>query len=418
MLECFFMKKKAAVRLVSWSFFDFAAKFFTLNIVTVNFVVWLTVEKQVANIFYGLAFGLSSLIVLLLSPLVGKISDLTGKKREIFSFLIAISSIFIVFLGFTDNPVWALIFFALANLAIQLGVIVYNALIVAVAPAGKIGFVSGFGKMVGFAGAVLILVFSPSFLETYGYHPLFWTSGLLLFLFSLPCMILVKEKKVESSDKIRRLVSFQKLVLNFKSTLQRLKILCKLPGVKNLLIASFFILCPLNALILFLVVYLEGVFGLGAAERAVVIIWANASALFGSIVFGSLGDRIGYKKTIYISFFPMFLGFIFVALMTAKKHSYYLGVLFGLIYGAIMSVPRALAVTLVSEKEVGEFFGFFAWMGYLAAFAGPLVWGVIDLSLGFMGDLRYRIAIILLGLFIFPSLYYFKRVPEKGGKNG
>lgn len=407
------MKIKAVVKLVSWSFFDFAAKFFTLNIITVNFVAWLTVEKGVANIFYGLAFGLSSLVVLLLSPLVGKVSDLTGKKREIFSFFIVISAIFVVFLGFTHKPALALVFFALANLAIQLAVIVYNALITVVAPAGKVGFVSGFGKMVGFAGAVVILVFSPSFLESYGYHRLFWVSGLLLFVFSLPCMILVKEKRLASPGKIRKLVSFPKLVQDFKSTLRRLKNLSKLPGVKDLLTASFFVLCPLNALILFLVVYLEAVFGLGAAERSVVIIWANLSALLGSIAFGSLGDRVGYKKTIYATFFLMFLGFIFVFFMTAKEHSYYLGLLFGLIYGAIMSVPRALAVTLVPEKEVGEFFGFFAWMGYLAAFVGPLVWGLVDLSLGFMGDLRYRVAIILLGLFILPSLYYFKRVPEK-----
>lgn len=413
------MKNKAALRLLSWSFFDFAAKFFTLNIVTVNFVAWLSIEKNVPNIFYGLAFGLSSLVVFLLSPLIGKVSDLTGKRRHILSLFTTISAVFILFLGFTDNPFLALLFFALANLAIQLAVIVYNVLITAVASPGKLGFVSGFGKMVGFAGAVLILIFSPSFLERHGYHRLFWTSGLLLFLFSLPCMTLVREKQTKSREKVKKLISLGQLIRNFKSTLTQLKGLSKLPGVKDLLTASFFILCPLNALILFLVVYLEAVFGLGAAERSLVIILANISALLGSIVFGSLGDRIGYKKTIYVTFFFMFLGFIFVALMTAKEQSYYLGLLFGLIYGAIMSVPRALAVTLVPEKEIGEFFGFFAWMGYLAAFAGPLVWGVIDLSFGFLGAIRYRIAIILLGLFIFPSLYYFRRVPEKrGGSNG
>lgn len=409
------MKAGFLAKIISWSLYDFAAKFFTLNIVTLNFVAWLTVEKNVPNIYYGLAFGFSSLLVILFSPLIGKISDITGKKREILGLFTLASAISIVLLGSTQKPWVALVFFALANLTIQLAVIVYNALITVVAPQNRLGFVSGFGKMLGFAGAVLILLFSPHFLESYGYYRLFQASGLLLFLFALPCLLVVKQEQIQSPEKVRALISFEHLLINFKTTLQQLKELCHQPGIKDLLKASFFILCPLNALILFLVVYLESVFGLGPAGRSQVIIIANLAALFGSIIFGFLGDRIGYKKTLYITFFLIFAGFIFVSVATAREHSFYMGGLFGLIYGSIMAVPRALAVSLVPRGEVGKFFGFFAWMGYLAAFVGPVLWGIIDLSLGFLGPLRYRIAIIFLGLFLLPSLYYFIRIPEKRG---
>lgn len=411
------MKARAATKIVSWSLYDLAVKFFTLNIVSLHFVRWITIEKGLADIFYSLAFGSSLLIVFVFSPFIGKLSDVTGKKRAILSLFTLSASALVAFLGFTHNAFLALVFFALANLSIQLAVIVYNALISAVADSGKLGFVSGFGKMLGFIGALAIVYLMTPIRESYGYHRLFQASGLLLFIFSLPCMLIVKERKTEKLENLKQAISFSLLLATFRSTFRSLKDLCQSEGIKDLLKASFFALCPINVLILFMAVYLSKVFGLDEAGIVNVIAVASLAAILSSISFGVLGDRIGYKKTLYFVFGLMLFGFVLVSLTDAKAHSFWLGGLFGLIYGAIMAVPRALAAALVPDEKIGELFGFFAWMGYLAGIAGPLTWGFILLVLSPLGVLRYRIAIVLIGLFILPSLYYFMRIPERGGKN-
>ncbi|MCF7871286.1 MAG: MFS transporter [Candidatus Omnitrophica bacterium] len=401
-------------KIVSWSLYDLAAKFFTLNIVTLHFARWITIGKNTADIYYGLAFGVSSLIALLFSPFIGRISDLTGKRNLILTFLTIFSAVLVVFLGFTHNVLLALVFFALAKLFIQLAMIVYNALISEVAPANRLGLISGFGKMLGFIGALAVLYLMTPLKENYGYHRLFQISGLLFFLFSLPCIIATRNKNSKQENKKKKFTSFRQLVITFKSTLSSLKSLCeKVEGIKDLLKASFFILCPVNVLILFMAVYLTKVFGLDDLAIVNVIATATIAAIVSSISFGALGDRIGHKKILYLVFALMFVSFILVSLGTARVHAFWLGALFGLIYGALMAVPRALAVAIVPKEKIGEFFGFFAWMGYIAGFTGPLVWGLVLLVLNPLGVLRYRIAMVLLGLFVIPALYYFIRVPER-----
>ncbi|MFO8052639.1 MAG: MFS transporter [Candidatus Omnitrophota bacterium] len=408
------MEKKIAIKAASWSLYDLAAKFFTLNIVTLHFARWLTIGKNTSDIYYGLAFGVSSLVALLFSPFIGRISDITDKKNIIFTIFTLISSILIVLLGFTDNVILALVVFALAKLFVQLAMIIYNAFLSQVAPSDKLGFVSGLGKMLGFIGALIILYLMAPLRKSYGYHRLFQISGLLFFLFSLPCIIATRKKKSKRQNEEEQLLSFHQFVITFKSTLKSLKNLTeKVMGIKDLLKASFFILCPLNVILLFMAIYLTKVFGLGDAEIINVIGIAAGSAIISSISFGALSDHFGYKKTLYFVFFLMFVSFILVSLATAKEHAFWLGGLFGLIYGVIMVVPRALAVAIVPQEKIGEFFGFFAWMGYIAGFIGPLVWGLVLLALNPLGVLRYRVAMILLGLFIIPGLYYFIRVPER-----
>lgn len=412
------MTCRQGIELLSWSLYDLAVKFFTLNIVTLHFVRWISLEKQVPDIYYGLTFGLSLLVALLFSPFVGKISDVTAKKKEILAIFTLAASVLVFFLGFTQNPVLALVFFALANLGIQLAVIAYNALITSVTVSGNLGFVSGFGKMLGFIGALGILYFMTPIRESYGYHRVFQISGGLLFLFAVPCILLVKERKIEKAKKLSQAVSPAIFFSTFKSTLESFRDLCRMPGIKDLFKASFFVLCPLNTLILFMSLYLSEVFGLSESGIVGVIGVAAVVAILSSISFGVLGDRIGYKKTLYIMFCFMITGFILVALTDVKQHAFWLGGLFGLVYGVIMAVPRALAVSLVPESRVGELFGFFVWIGFLAGFAGPIPWGIVDFFFAFLGPLRYRVAMVVSGLFILPALRYFIRVPERGGRYG
>ncbi len=407
------MKVRVAAKIVSWALYDLAVKFFTLNIVSLHFVRWITIQKNLPDICYSLTFGVSLLIVFLSAPLIGKIADFTGKRGNILAIftLIAAASIFLI--GFTSNPFIALVFFALANLSIQLAVIIYNSLISAVAPANKLGFVSGVGKMLGFAGALGILYWMAPIVEKHGYHYLFQISGFLLFLFSLPCIIVAKSNQLKKGKSIKQIISVSQILITFKSTLNSFKSLCKLPGVKNLFRASFFFFCPLNVIILFMAVYLTKVFGLTESEIVNVIAVAAGVAVLSSLSFGILGDKVGYKRTLYFIFFLIFTGFILASLTTVKAHALWLGAFFGLIYGAIMTVPRALAAAIIPEEKISELFGFFAVIGYLAGIIGPLFWGLMLLIFRPLGVMRYRIVFSSLSLFIIPAVYYFARIPQE-----
>ncbi|MFC1658174.1 MFS transporter, partial [Candidatus Omnitrophota bacterium] len=187
-------KVKDNLLIFSWGLYDMANQFFVLNIVSLYFVRWITIEKQAPEMLYSIAFGVSVFLVAAMAPFLGTVSDLIHRHRLFLVWFTLLSVIFTVSLGMTESIFWGLLFFAIANFGCQAAVIFYNALLINIAPKGKIGLVSGIGRMLGYCGAGLgIFIVRPLVLQG-GYRAAFIPTGLLFFIFSLPCMLFVKDK--------------------------------------------------------------------------------------------------------------------------------------------------------------------------------------------------------------------------------
>jgi UMF1 family MFS transporter len=404
------MRTKGAVKIFSWALFDLAIKFFTLNMISLHFVRWLTLEKGVKDLYYSLAFGCSMVLVAFLAPYSGRIFDKTGMRKRMFIFFTVIAALLTTALGGIESVVPALLFFALANLFLQIAIVIYNALISEVAPISRMGLVSGVGKMFGFAGAIGVLFLMNPVVRTYGYHAVFFSSGILLLLFSLPCMLFIRGRTEEEK---KTPLSADLLATTFRTILVSFGGMIRIPGVKDLLKACFYTFCSLNALMLFMAVYLGKVFGMEEQGTVNIIASATAAAILGSVFFGMASDRIGYKKGIYIASILLIGGFFMAGTVVRPEHILLAGIIFGLAYGGVMSVSRPLAVSLVPEGRVGELFGFIALAGYAAAVAGPLFWGGLIFVLRPVGVIRYRIVVTMLSVFLFPALYHFRRIPDR-----
>ncbi|MBD3380231.1 MAG: MFS transporter [Candidatus Omnitrophica bacterium] len=408
----FGIKGKKAAGIFSWSLFDLAIKFFTLNIISLHFVRWLTIEKGVEDIYYSLAFGSSMVIVALMAPFSGRIFDLTGLRDRMFTVFVVAASLLTVSLGMISRVFPALAVFAAANLFLQLAIVIYNALLRSVAPPGRMGMISGLGKMFGFAGAIGVLYLMEPVAAGYGYNALFAASGVLLFVFSLPCMVFVRTDRTGNEKEL----SVELISSTARSMLTSFRQMRLISGVTDLLKASFLLFCSMNALMLFMAVYLSKVFGLREGGIINAIALATFAAILGSLVFGILSDRIGYKKGLYIASVMLITAFLAAGIAYSRAQVLVLAAVFGAAYGAVLSVSRPLAVSLVPEERTGELFGLIALVGYTAALAGPLFWGVSVLAFSPAGTARYRIVVALLSVFLFPALYYFRRIPGKGDK--
>ena len=74
-------KIKDATSVLSWALYDLANQFFALNVISLYFVRWVTLEKKSPEIFYSIAFGISMFFVAILAPILGTISDIRGKRK-------------------------------------------------------------------------------------------------------------------------------------------------------------------------------------------------------------------------------------------------------------------------------------------------------------------------------------------------
>ena len=406
---------KSTFLIFSWALYDLANQFFALNVIALYFPLWLTIEKNTPEIFYSIAFGISMIFVAICAPVLGVISDAIQRRKIFLIYFTFLSIVFTIGLGFSVNVFIALLFFVIANFGCQTAVVFYNALMVDVVKGGRIGFVSGLGRMCGYSGALIALYSSKPIIAKFGYQATFLLSGILFFIFSLPCMLFVREQKVNVSQSLLQALGKIKLKDVFKKLKNTAFNTTNPSGFNNFLKAAFFWLCAVNAIILFMSVYVTKVFDLGEAQVIDLLVFSTFFAILGSIFSGFLCDRIGYKRSLNLAFFLWGICIITGALLSPPFH-WLIGALAGLSLGATWVIFRAAVIELVPKQNIGQAFGLFNLAGYAAGVMGSLFWGLMVLSLSFLGHWGHRLTLLGLILFIGLGFFFFRKVPDEGIK--
>jgi len=396
--------------LFSWALYDLANQFFLLNIVSLYFPRWLIMEKACPDVFYSLAFGGSMLCVAVCAPFLGAIADIRGRHKGFLIFFTVLSVAGTMALGIPTGIGLSLFLFAAANFGCQGAMIFYNALMTKVASAERLGFVSGLGRMFGYSGAILAMYMTRPVLLRGGYRPAFLFSGILFLFFSLPCMILVKERDGgEKAGLVEGRVPLTGLIRRIRERIADRDTLNRLSG---LLLAGFFAICAINTVMIFMSVYAGKVFGVGDSQMIDLIAFSTVFAIAGSLLSGIVSDRVGYRRTLLGVFTLWGICFLVGAFLEAPFH-WLLGALIGLSLGGTWTVTRALIIKLVPEENIGMAFGIFNVVCYIAGIVGPLFWGVALLYLSRFGEAGYRIAFFSMGIFIGAGTILLMRVREE-----
>ncbi|MGB4521052.1 MAG: MFS transporter [Candidatus Omnitrophota bacterium] len=391
--------------ILAWGMYDLANQFFVVNVVSLYFVRWLTLEKGAAEILYSFSFGVSTFLVAVCAPILGSLSDISGRRKPFLIYLTLLSVVFTVLLGAPKSIFFGLLFFVIANFGCQLAVVFYNALMVNVAPPGKIGLVSGLGRMLGYSGAILALFLLKPVVLRSGYQATFLPTGVLFFLFSLPCLVFVKDKEVSG-----KIFSKDKVFSVFNQLKDDLLSVYRSPRVPDFLKGAFCGLCVVNVIILFMSVYATRVFGLNETQIINLMLFATLFAILGSLVSGYASDRIGAVSSL-IWIYILWGISLFLGAFSRSINLYWLvGALVGLALGATWVVLRALAIQLVPPQKSGAIFGLFNLIGCFSGVVGALFWGIILLFLSPLGEIGYRIALLSLNIFFLFGFIFLLRL--------
>ena len=111
------IEKINILAIVSWSFYDFANTIFSMNVISLYFALWATLDKGLPDILYSVVLSSSMLIVALSVPIFGTISDKTGHRQGPLAILTIICIIATSAIGFFDQLTMGLFCFFLARFA-------------------------------------------------------------------------------------------------------------------------------------------------------------------------------------------------------------------------------------------------------------------------------------------------------------
>ena len=395
----------------SWCFYDFGNSAFTTLVITFIYSTYFTkaiAENEIDGTYlWSQAIAITAVIVSLLSPILGAIAD-KGGYRKIFLTLttyMSIGATALLFFPIKGQILFALILVVIANVNFELGGVFYNAYLPEIVSRKKIGRISGIGWGAGYLGGLLAMLVAmvgfvspdvPWFgldIDT-GEH-IRGTNVLVaawFFIFTLPAILYLKEKKVESANRIGIVVlnSIQAL----KKTFQEIKIY---KNTVRFLISRLIYNDGLVTIFAFGAIYASGTFGFTFNEIMIFGIVLNIAAGSGAFLMGYIDDVIGGKLTIQISLIGLMIAVLLAVFANSKLLFWVSGIIVGLFAGPNQSASRSLMGRLTPPDKINEFYGFFAFSGKLTSFLGPMLLGIFT---KYFSSQRYGVAVVFIFFFV------------------
>ena len=345
------------------------------------YLLELGVPKDDVALWSGLVFGITFLIAGIMAPIWGKIADNKGKKRMALraGFAIAVSYVLI---GMVNNEYELLLgraFVGFANGFYPAAMTMVSLSVDEKQVGRALGiFQTGLilGNVVGpfLGGAIESIV---------GMRPVFYVSGIAVFIATLAVLFFVKEPKLQSAGDAGKAQSAQP---NKSTSLREdFKAVREQPVLVRLLWIFFFIQCAIMMLQPILSLYVGDM--QGTMEGAAIISGTILSigGLAGSLttnLWVRLGERRGYFRT--ISYCMLGSGVVLL-LQSLPVGIWWFGVLQVLIGSCIVGINPSLsaAVTLNTDPSFrGRMFGMTTTAQQFGSMVGPVFASIVSTYIG------------------------------------
>jgi MFS family permease len=368
--------------LSTWKQFTLSFYWLTWNIqwTAIIFILMpLQVEAMVGSAIKGTALGivtsLGALISLALPPLIGALSDRSptrwGRRRPFMLWGSVMDGAALCFMALVPLwlPMpWSLVFYVLAVMLLQFGssyaTSPYAALIPDIVPASQLGVASGWMGLMTLLGNFL-----GNLIGGYALAPLgmLGTYLILLGLFLFGALVTIFGVREPAPPRVEPFLwsSFWHGLRQPLSNLNfRWVFLTRLLVIAGQWTVQAFLLYYFRDEFFTQTQDRYALFGLSASSAeegvALFLISVLVGAIFSAWIGGSLSDKLGRKPMVYLSSGLMSLVAIIFTLGIANSFTavLWLGLVFGLGYGAYTSVDWALAcAVLPSQKDYAKDMG-------------------------------------------------------------
>ncbi len=382
----------------SWALYDFANTIFSILVVT-RYLPPLLKEITGASSPMGGAVAVSMLLAGILVPVMGAVSDVTGRNRRYLTATTLLCVAATCAISFAQHAALMLVLFLAANLTYQVSMVFYNSLLPTVCTVDKVGTVSGLGVALGYVGSFSALLLAAPYVRAYGIERVFVLAGGLFLLFSLPIFFGVPERAgVGGAVFSRRLVAER-----FRRVLDTVRDLPSRRSMLYFLVGNFFCLDAVNTTIVFYSEYLIHARGIPGSKVDVCLIAVQLSALCFSLWIGRRVDRRG-SRTMLLWVTVVWIVAISLVLLTGSYPVVLLAsVIGGFGLGGIWVAGRTMILELAPAQRVGEFMGLYGMTGKFSA-VGALAFGLLADLFSYDRALMFQIGMLLVGFICFSRI--------------
>lgn len=376
----------------SWALWDWAEQPYPTMIQTFIFATYITSSafgnKDANTTLLSVGNIIATIIVALTAPIIGRRSD-AGGRRKFWLLVNSFGLILIMALSYFVIPspkflLFGVILYALGSAVQETSFIHYYAMLKQVSNKSNIGKVSGLAWGLGYVGGIALLLlslvgfvlpahpwFGISTAEDQNIRILFLFSAIWMLIFTIPLAIFVPEvERPTNPVKETILGSYRGLWLQLKSLRDTS------PEALKFLIASAIYRDGLAGVFTYGAILGSVAFGFTTTQVIFYGIGANIVAGIGAAIGGWLDDKIGSKRTIFISLAGLMAsGLAVFAFAGAGKITYWVfGLTLSLFVGPAQASSRTFVARFTPKGREGEIFGIYQTTGELTMFLSPLFW--------------------------------------------
>jgi MFS transporter, UMF1 family len=380
----------------AWAMYDWASSAVQTTIMVAVFPIYFVkvagagIAESGATQRLATVNSLALVIIALLSPILGAISDYRGNKKRLLALFMglgvaAILGMFFIQRGDLDL---ASTLFTLSLVGVTGSYVFYEALLPHIARPGEIDRVSTAGYALGYVGGGILLALNLAWIQRPDWFGLPAGAGLsqhqatlpvrLAFIsvavwwivFSLPLFRRVPEPppRLESDERrgenpVR--AAFTRLVETFR----------ELRTYRNafLMLLAFLIYNDGIQTIIKMATAYGTELGIGQNALIGAILLVQFVGIPCSFLFGMLAGRIGAKRALFLGLVAYTVISLLGYFMKTATHFYLLAGLVGMVQGGTQALSRSLFASMIPRHKSGEFFGFFSVFEKFAGIFGPLI---------------------------------------------
>lgn len=365
---------------LSWILYDCGNSAYSVAITTALFPVYFQmIGGSGMNLGYYNSFA--SIIIAVISPVLGTIADFRGMKKKLFNLfsLIAIFSTFLLSISHSISLTALMAFFIISNVTFAASNIFYDSFLVDVCVDERMDKVSTSGFAYGYIASVIPFVFSLVIIllfgikNTLGYQIGFIITSIWWFLFTVPMYKNVDQIYGVAPSKR----PFRESFLTIFTTLKDIK---KHKIVAVFLFSYFLYIDGVDTIIKMVVPYAQSVLDAKKFDTIMllaILVYVQIVAFPFAIIYGKLAGKFGTKRMISIGIFTYMICVIFAYFMSSLLHVFILSTFIASAQGGIQALSRSYFAKIIPKENSNEFFGFYNIFGKFAAIIGPLIMSVI-----------------------------------------
>ncbi len=410
----------------AWCLYDWAVSAFTTTVMAALFPPFFRLaaiaagkgEAQ-ATALWGYTAAVSLLVMALLSPVLGAMSDRAGNRKRMCALFTGIGVLATAAFVAIGRDGWALAagLFLLANAGFAGANAFYESLLPAVARPDDLDRVSARGYAIGYVGGGILLVLNllwvlhPAWFgmpgKAFAVKASFVSVAVWWAIFSIPFFRRVPEPPAEGPS----LGLFALTREGFGRLSATFREIRRFRQVFLFLMAFWLYNDGIGTIIKMATAYGAEI-GIGIPDMMAALVITQFVGIPCSFAFGALASRFGAKPLVLLGIGVYALICVFGYFMKTPLHFYILAVAVGTVQGGTQALSRSLFASMVPKEKASEFFGFFSTSDKMAGIFGPLLFSLVS---NFSGASRLSI-VSLIVMFIAGALLLLKVDAAEGAR--